>query len=118
MITRLRNTLCLISGLLATAAVFSPGLHAQGTPTFNSVTVHDPSVVRDGSTYYVFGSHMASASTTDLMSWTQITTDDVNPNPLIRNGTPRTEFAAALAYAGGATTFWGPDVTRLGDGNY
>lgn len=33
------------------------------------VTVHDPSVVYDNGTYYVFGSHMAWAKTEDLMNW-------------------------------------------------
>jgi arabinan endo-1,5-alpha-L-arabinosidase len=87
-------------------------------PTFANVTVHDPSVVRDGSTFYVFGSHMASASTTDLLRWTQITTSAAYPNSLIRNQAPLTEFSEALTYAGGATTFWAPDVIRLGDGKY
>lgn len=37
------------------------------------VTVHDPSVVYDNGTYYVFGSHMAWAKTTDLMNWESFT---------------------------------------------
>lgn len=39
------------------------------------VSVHDPSVVWDPSsqTYYIFGSHVAAAKTTDLMSWTAFT---------------------------------------------
>jgi beta-xylosidase/sugar lactone lactonase YvrE len=88
------------------------------TPMFANVTVHDPSMVRDGSAFYVFGSHMASASTTDLLRWTQITTSAAYPNSLIRNQNPLTEFADALAYAGGATTFWAPDAIKLGDGKY
>ena len=96
------------------------GLHAQPdppAPAFINVTVHDPSVVRDGATYYVFGSHMAAASTPDLMSWTQIASSP-SSSSLIRNGTPLVEFSAALAYAGNATTFWAPDVIKLGDGKY
>lgn len=102
-----------LGGLLAAV---STG-RAQSTPTFTNVTVHDPSVVRDGSTYYVFGSHMASASTTDLMHWTQITTGPTYPNSLIRNQNPQTEFAEALAWAQ-TNTFWAPDVIKLGDGKY
>ena len=37
------------------------------------VTVHDPSVVYDNGTYYVFGSHMAWAKSTDLMNWQSFT---------------------------------------------
>jgi arabinan endo-1,5-alpha-L-arabinosidase len=99
------------------AALCTAGaLHAQ-TPTFTNVGVHDPSVVKEGANYYVFGSHMASASTPDLMHWTQISTTAAAPNSLIRNGTPRTEFAAALAYAE-TDTFWAPDVIKLGDGKF
>lgn len=109
----------LVPFLAITLALLLPALggRAQGTPTFANVTVHDPSVVRDGSTYYVFGSHMASASTTDLMHWTQITTGPTYPNSLIRNQDPQTEFAEALAWAQ-TNTFWAPDVIELGDGKY
>ena len=33
------------------------------------VSVHDPSVVKAGDTYYVFGSHRAWAKSTDLVNW-------------------------------------------------
>lgn len=39
------------------------------------VTVHDPSVVYDNGTYYVFGSHMAWAKTEDLRNWEYFTTN-------------------------------------------
>lgn len=32
-------------------------------------SVHDPSIVADDGTYYVFGSHMGTAKTTDLRNW-------------------------------------------------
>ena len=99
-------------GLALTALAQDPP-----APTFANVTVHDPSVLRAGSTYYVYGSHMASASTTDLMSWTQLTTGPTFPNSLIRNQNPQTEFSEILAWAQ-TTTFWAPDVIRLGDGRY
>ena len=40
------------------------------------VMVHDPSIIKgkDG-TYYVYGSHLASAGSKDLMKWEQITPD-------------------------------------------
>ena len=53
------------------------------------VSVHDPSVVWDSAsqTYYIFGSHRASAKTPDLMNWTAFTapwatetSNDANPN--------------------------------------
>lgn len=39
------------------------------TVPVSRVTVHDPSVVYDNGTYYIFGSHMAWAKTKDLMNW-------------------------------------------------
>lgn len=36
---------------------------------YNRVSVHDPSVAYDNGTYYIFGSHMAWAKSTDLRNW-------------------------------------------------
>lgn len=36
-------------------------------------SVHDPSIVHVGDTYYIFGSHMAAASSKDLRDWKMIT---------------------------------------------
>lgn len=36
---------------------------------YSRVSVHDPSVVYDHGTYYIFGSHMAWAKSTDLTNW-------------------------------------------------
>ena len=87
---------------------------AQG-PTFAEVTVHDPSVVRDGESFYVFGSHLASAKTKDLMTWTQISTSPAAGNPLVPNAA--IEFQEVLTWAQ-TNTFWAPEVIRLGDGKY
>ncbi len=85
-------------------------------PTFTNVTVHDPSIMRaaDG-TFYVYGSHLASARSTDLIQWTQISTSPTAGNPLQPN--PATEFAEVLTWAQ-TNTFWAPDTLRLGDGRY
>lgn len=40
---------------------------------FDRVSVHDPSVVEVDGTYYIFGSHMAWAKSTDLMNWESFT---------------------------------------------
>lgn len=37
--------------------------------SYSRVSVHDPSVVYDNGTYYIFGSHMAWAKSTDLTNW-------------------------------------------------
>lgn len=77
--------------------------------------MHDPSVVRADDAFYVFGSHLASASTTDWLQWTQISTSPAPGNPLAPDAA--TEFAEALAWVE-TDTFWAPDVIQLGDGRY
>ena len=47
------------------------------TPT--RVSVHDPSIVKADGMYYVLGSHTASASSPDLIQWTQLNSDYGNP---------------------------------------
>ena len=54
--------------------------HVSSSP--NRVSVHDPSITKssDG-TYYVYGSHTAAAKSTDLVNWTQLSTDLNAGNP-------------------------------------
>ena len=73
------------------------------------VSVHDPSIVKEGDTYYVFGSHLAWAKSTDLKNWTTFT-NNINTNF-------RTLFAAEAAWARKADSsydvdgnMWAPDV--------
>ena len=73
------------------------------------VSVHDPSIVKDGDTYYIFGSHMAWAKSTDLVNWTTFTNNI--------NSQYSTLFAAEAEWAkkaGGAYdvsgNLWAPDV--------
>ena len=84
------------------------------------VTVHDPSIVRDPDTgtYYVFGSHLATAKSDDLVNWTQISTDyqDADNNPVYGNVVEN--FAESFEWAGyddgdcagGNLAVWAPDV--------
>lgn len=120
-----RITLCLIlSSLLLFTSCSSESTKNTETainkapttkPTFKEVSVHDPSVVKAGDTYYVFGSHLASAKSEDLMSWTQISTSPNAGNKLIPNA--QEEMAEALKWSK-TNTFWAPDVIQLKDGKY
>jgi arabinan endo-1,5-alpha-L-arabinosidase len=87
--------------------------------TFKNASVHDPSVIKTGGTYYVFGSHLASAKSTDLMNWTQITDSVSATNKLFLNGSSNvyTELAETFSWAQ-SNTLWAPDVIRLADGRY
>src|SRR5690606_20453297 len=104
------------------AALFAAALAAVAargqlpTPTFgNEATVHDPSVIRVGVRFYVFGSHLQAAWTSDLMNWTQISENAGAGNTLIPN--VAVEMAEALAWSS-TDTFWAPDVIQLGDGRF
>ncbi len=46
--------------------------------TPSRVSVHDPSIIKADDNYYVFGSHMADAKSSDLMDWTQMNNDYSN----------------------------------------
>ncbi|PAD47588.1 glycoside hydrolase family 43 protein [Shouchella clausii] len=87
----------------------------SGAPTFTEASVHDPSVIQADGMYYVFGSHLASAKTSDLLNWQQISTHVHNGNPLIPN--VYEELAEAFEWAN-SDTLWAADVIQLEDGRY
>ncbi|PRS03934.1 endo-alpha-(1-_5)-L-arabinanase [Bacillus atrophaeus] len=84
-------------------------------PIFKEVSVHDPSVIQTDGTFYVFGSHLASAKSKNLMQWQQLTTSVTNKNPLIPN--VYEELKETFEWAQ-SDTLWAADVTQLADGKY
>jgi arabinan endo-1,5-alpha-L-arabinosidase len=118
------NKLASTAGLVALclSAFISNSAHAQAgstLPTFQNASVHDPSIIKVSDTYYVFGSHLASAKSKDLLKWTQMTDSVSATNPLFLNGSKNvyTELAETFAWAN-TTTLWAPDVRQLADGKY
>ena len=106
-------TLMILLGLVSTAMAEGYDLPI---PRFKEVSVHDPSVIRaEDGTYYIFGSHMAAAKSTDLIQWTMISRDAGSGCTLVEN--VQEQMKEALSYAQ-TTTFWAPDVQRLEDGRY
>jgi arabinan endo-1,5-alpha-L-arabinosidase len=87
----------------------------QGAIPFTNVSVHDPSVIKVGNEYYVFGSHLAAARTTDLMNWTLVADGVTNANPLIP--TVLTELQDTFSWSE-VNDLWAPDVVRLADGKF
>lgn len=81
------------------------------------VSVHDPSVVQDGDNYYIFGSHMTAAKTTDLLSWTSVGDGYKPSNPVYKELYTSDDV---FRYAGKASSvvptddkgchLWAPDV--------
>lgn len=84
-------------------------------PTFTEVSVHDPSIIKDGDTFYTFGSHLAAAKTKDLMNWEQVADGVNNNNPLFDN--VKEELFETFKWAQ-TETLWAPDVIQLKDGKY
>lgn len=86
-----------------------------GAPGFQNVTVHDPSVVRAGDSYYVFGSHLAAAKTEDLLNWTLVADGVTAGNPLFNNVV--VELADMFAWSS-VTGLWANEVIQLQDGRF
>ncbi|MCM1057782.1 MAG: glycoside hydrolase family 43 protein [Firmicutes bacterium] len=81
------------------------------------VSVHDPSVIRADGKYYIFGSHMSTAVSEDLRSWTSVGDGYKNSNPIYYG---LMENKTAFAYTGsknsviptddGGWHVWAPDI--------
>jgi hypothetical protein len=79
-------------------------------------SVHDPSVIKTGDTWYVFGSHLAAAKTTDLMNWTKLADGVNNANPLFTNVHDRAVCRDLRLGADHHAV--GADVIKLDDGKF
>ena len=79
-------------------------------------SVHDPSIIKDNGTYYIFGSHMESAKSADLRNWTSFSSGVNAENKLFDNLFDGEEDGdpAAFTYVGkneeGGYSVWAPDV--------
>ena len=86
--------------------------------SISRVSVHDPSIVEDNGHYYVFGSHIATAKSDDLINWQAISRDYENPNGNVVYGNLVQTFKESFKWAGyddgdcagGKYAVWAPDV--------
>lgn len=117
-----RMVSCFVTAALLATSLLAP-LDPSGTIIANAevskhVSVHDPSIAvsKDG-TYYVFGSHIAAAKSTDLINWD----DSIANGYAVTNnktfGNLDTALAEPFQWAGkkgdtddGAYHVWAPDV--------
>lgn len=83
-------------------------------PNFTNVSVHDPSVIKSGSEYYIIGSHMQLAKSNNLIQWQQISTS-VNDQKMFPD--IHTQLADAFSDAN-TETFWAGDIEQLADHKY
>src|SRR5699024_11216947 len=76
-----------VGALAAPRSQARPPSPHRPDPSFEDVSVHDPSVVVADGCLYVFGSHLAAARSRDLQRWTSVA-DLVTPeNPLFEDVT-------------------------------
>jgi len=103
-----------VSGMMALSLMSGTGVSAAGT----RVSVHDPSVIKDPATgtYYVFGSHIDAAKSTDLQNWKLFTNGYAKTNN-VEFGTLSQNLKKAFDWAGedlgdcvGGFAVWAPDV--------
>lgn len=83
-------------------------------PGYTEVSVHDPSIVKDGDTFYTFGSHMQMAKSNDLIKWTQIS-NNVDDQKLFKD--IHTELADVFTQAQ-SDTFWAGDIEHWNNKYY
>lgn len=84
----------------------------------SGVSVHDPSILKVDDTYYIFGSHMSAAKSTDLLNWEKVADGYSKTNPVY--GQIYDVADEAFAYSGNkdsliqtddkGTHVWAPDV--------
>lgn len=94
-----------------------PEQSLKGPPAnFEDVSVHDPSIIKEGDTYYVFGTHIEAAKSKDLMSWERFTNGYTTPNNALY-GDLSENLAGSFEWAGeddadsaGGFAVWAPDI--------
>ena len=107
----------LVAGALSAGPAWAQPPAPLPAPVFDDVTVHDPSIVTSGEHIWAFGSHGASAHTSDLMSWQQNTTDlSQEPDNALFDDI-YTELAETFEWAR-TSALWAADVIQLADGRF
>lgn len=82
----------------------------------SNASVHDPSVLKVGDTYYIYGSHMAAAKCTDLKSWLRIADGYKDFNPVF--GQIYSVYDQAFAWAGAPSSLNPTDDAEKGGGEH
>lgn len=100
--------LALLATTIVTTTIMSMTAFAA-----DRVSVHDPSIVKDGGKYYIFGSFLGAASSNDLLNWSTISSSKIIPN-LDKSLSTHTDWAKYDANGGSyynlGGNLWAPDV--------
>lgn len=106
---------CSSFSVLAEQGQDSADIQKEGGPEFTEVGVHDPSIIKTDDTFYIFGSHLASAKSDDLIQWDQMTLEVSEDNQLFENVFEELKDVFDWAET---DTLWAADVIQLPDGKY
>ncbi|MBQ6250507.1 RICIN domain-containing protein [Ruminococcus sp.] len=111
----------LLASALSGLMIMSAQTAAPSIAANSRVSVHDPSIIKDSGTYYVFGSHIEAAKSTDLMNWRRFSNGYATTNN-VEFGNLSQNLKKAFAWAGedledceGGFAVWAPDVVWDGD---
>ena len=93
----------------------------EGKVGVTNVAVHDPSIIKSDGVYYIFGSHLAAAKSTDLLNWEMISSlsanSAVNESPLFDfNYTG--EISEGIEWTDGFTGNWAADMVQAPNGKF
>src|SRR5690625_5052420 len=90
--------------------------NTEKEPTFNNVSIHDPSIIKEGDTYYVFGTHIEAAKSKDLLDWETFTNGYKTPENALY-GDLSENLAESFKWAGendadskGGFSVWAPEI--------
>ncbi|MCL2031302.1 MAG: family 43 glycosylhydrolase, partial [Oscillospiraceae bacterium] len=128
-----------LSGSLDASGLYTPGLNTAyadpAAPVFGNVSVHDPSIIRISESasqrpgeYFVIGSHLAAAHSTNMLSWTTFpgSTNESNMfHPVtgtVGNGgegmTIRTMAQQRTAVDMQGFNYWASDIIEMPNGKF
>lgn len=99
-------------------ADFTVNLDGIKTNTIKAgVSVHDPSIIKIGDEYYIYGSHMTAAKSKDLKTWTRVADGYNAQNPVYGDFLMKEhvfDYAgnmfSAIPSEDGSTRVWAPDI--------
>ena len=103
--------LALSGAMMMISSHFSPAVMTSDAAANKArVSVHDPSVIKDGNTYYIFGSHIDAAKSNDLQNWTRFSNGYARTNNVEFGNLSENLSGEDLEDCTGGFAVWAPDV--------
>lgn len=72
-LSQIKGILCVMATAMVIAGTGVNQVKAEEMLTTSRISVHDPSIVKAEEDYYVYGSHLAFAKSSDLAKWSNVT---------------------------------------------